>query len=166
METSSSAFSLSDFPCPPGSQAGPELDRRVALEVLGSRAAAGVPPFSTDLRAAIGLANELGAAMDWSVSASSSGAVWTVTCRREGPAGDSEVVSRAAAPTRPLAICRALLALHAAEDEPTAGARRSPQEVDRRPRPGAPVVRITPSSSVNPPATRSRARSSEPSRSR
>jgi hypothetical protein len=166
MKTSGSALSLSDFPCPPRLQAGPELDRAVAREVLGRDTATRVPHFSTELPAAIALAGALETTMDWSVSATASGAIWTVTCRRDDPAGGPGVASRATAPTRPLAICRALLALHTAEDEPTAGAPGSTQREGRTPSPGSPVVRITPFSRVKPPVTTSRARSSEPSRSR
>ena len=97
--------------------AGPELDQRVVTEVLNTRSTDQPPPsFSRDERAAMELAVEVSRRTGWRFEVSCSGGLWSVTWiedrRRE--AGDARrrkigALVTATGPTRPLAICRALV---------------------------------------------------------
>ncbi len=95
---------------------GPDLDRRIAREVLKRRIGDAVPAFSEDDNAATALAQEISRETGWKFELSRSGGVWSVTWiedRRRASADPRRrkigALVTACAPTRPLAICRALL---------------------------------------------------------
>ncbi len=95
--------------------AGEPLDRRIEREVLFRIPGDRVPRFSTDERAAMDLAFDVSRKTGWKFQVSCSGGAWNATWiedRRREP-GDARrrkigALVTATAPTKALAICRAL----------------------------------------------------------
>lgn len=96
--------------------AGEELDRRIERTVLFRESGEPVPRFSSDDGAATQLALDVARKTGWDFEISRRGGLWCVSWvenRRREP-GDARrrkigALVTATAPTRPLAICRALL---------------------------------------------------------
>lgn len=94
--------------------AGPEIDRALAVRVLGGDTPASVPPYSAEDWAATALAELVGRQSAWSFHLAFCGSSWTATfteksARQRDPwnSGLSAFVC-ASGRTRALAICRAL----------------------------------------------------------
>lgn len=96
--------------------AGPELDREIERRVFGRAPARAVPPFSTQDWTASALAQLVSKQTGWSFDVSERVGIWSAIWIEHPPAsrdtsGRQRILSliTAAAPTRPLAICRAIL---------------------------------------------------------
>jgi hypothetical protein len=109
--------------------AGPQLDRLIELRVFGRKPVTEVPPYSTDDEIAeLVIARLARPPLRW--ISMKEGDEWTFHWRapssvaagdRDSTAGRYQKIASASAPTRPLAICRASLALLGPLHEPGRG---------------------------------------------
>jgi hypothetical protein len=94
--------------------AGPQVDRALALRVLGGETPASVPPYSSEDWAATALAELVGRQSAWSFHLTFCGSSWTATFTEKTSTSNdpwsSEVSAFVCASgrTRALAICRAI----------------------------------------------------------
>jgi len=93
---------------------GPQVDRAIALRVLGGDTPASVPPYSSEDWAATALAELIGRQSAWSFHLTFCGSSWTATFTEKAStstepwsSGVSALVC-ASGRTRALAICRAI----------------------------------------------------------